>query len=386
VQPVDTPFLVLLEVTALVAVVAAIVYSPRLTGSPGRVIGRIALHLVAHALVVAVVAASVNAALGFYTTWSSLNPGNDPAGTSTQVAGDPGDALKATPTGSASASTPTAPAVLPPLPAPGQRLQTFQVAGATSGVTREVLVLLPTGYDPSDRTRSYPVIVALHGGYPADASHWIRHMEIQSKLDESVAARTIAPSIVVMPTMNTAAIGDGECVDGGVKGPALETFVAKDLVAWVRGHLRVTGDRAGWNTFGYSSGGYCATMFALHHPGTFASAVSFDGYLKPDFSGPYQPFGPGSEQWRRYDLVDYLRSATTPPPVALWFQREDLSAGVDASGKSEVQRLIDAARPPTSITLFDQPGVGHRTVVWRDGQPTAFEWLGRTSPAFAPSR
>ena len=92
------------------------------------------------------------------------------------------------------------------------------------------------------------------------------------------------------------------------------------------------------------------------------------------------------EQWRRYDLVDYLRSATTPPPVALWFQREDLSAGVDASGKSEVQRLIDAARPPTSITLFDQPGVGHRTVVWRDGQPTAFEWLGGTSPAFAPSR
>ena len=384
-QPVDAPFLVLFGTITATAVALAIALSPRLSGSPPRLAARIGLHLLAHALVVLLVAALVNAQWSFFRTWSSLTAGSDAPGVASQVGAAPTAALQAAPTATtAGPSRPALPAVLPPLPTPGARLQQAKVTGAASGLTREVQVLLPQGYQHGDAATTYPVILALHGGYPADASHWTRHMQIDRKLDESVTGGIIAPSIVVMPTLNTAELGDAECVDGGGRNPAIETFIATDLVAWVRQHFRVAADRAAWNAFGYSTGGYCAAMIALHHPDTFATAVSFDGYLAPDFSGRYKPFGPGSAPWQRYDLVEFVRRAASPPPVALWLQRANLSAGADASGTSEADRLRAVTRAPMSLTLYDQPGVGHLTTVWRDEQPTAFGWLAATSPAFAP--
>ena len=53
---------------------------------------------------------------------------------------------------------------LPALPSPGQRQQNYTLTGASSGLTGQVIVLLPKGYDPTKAT-TYPVIESL-SGYP----------------------------------------------------------------------------------------------------------------------------------------------------------------------------------------------------------------------------
>lgn len=383
-QPVSLLFLVFAGVSTVAVVTASIFFSPKLSGSVPKLLGRIALQVTAHLAVVIMVTALVNAQMKFFPTWASLNPNNKTQGRTSHKGSAAADAVRAgTPKTAAQAAQP---AQLPPLPNPGQRLQKYQIKGQQSGVAREVWVLLPADYNHADPKRVYPVIMALHG-FPADPEHWTLHMQVQQKLDASVAAGKIAPSIVVIPSINRSQAVDSECVNGAAYGGEnVETFLAVDLPNWTKRTVRASQERSAWNAFGYSVGGYCAMMLTLHHPDVFATAVSFSGYLTPDFSTSYKPFAPGTPGWKPYDLVDYVREAPVPPPVALWVQRDDIRAGADASGKSEVDRMLAAVKPPTSVTTFDQPGAGHLTVVWRDGQPQAFEWLAQASPAFSPKR
>ncbi|WP_116112090.1 alpha/beta hydrolase [Austwickia chelonae] len=375
-QPTSASFLLVAGVLTAAAVIGSIVLSPRLSGGIWRLLARTLLQLVAHVLVVIMVAAVINRAMGFFPTWASLISDGKFNGAE-QTMGKPADALKkevsATGLGKA-------PSQLPVLPTPGSRVQEYEVTGPNSHFATKIMVLLPKEYDPK-RSEEYPVMVALHG-YPATPDHWTKHMQIQTKLDEAVASKKIAPTLVVMPQVNMPQAVDTECVDGTEPGhPKVETFLAKDLPGWVTSHFRAKTERAAWNTIGYSAGGYCSLMVAMKHPEAYGTAISFSGYLTPAFSSAYQPFPENSSQAKSYNLIEVARSA---PGVALWIQRDDITAGRDSSGKSEVKRLIEAAKAPLSITTFDQPGAGHLTVVWKEGLVRSFTWLGRASPSFAP--
>ena len=310
----------------------------------------------------------------FYTSWTDLQGVSTPA-----IPTHHGGATKATfasqAMGEAAQSQAHIPKVLPPLPNPGSRMQTYTVTGPVSGTTAQVLVYLPAHYDPSSPKR-YPVILALHGfpGHPEAYQHLDNFF---GHFDRAVRQHHIADAIIVMPAIAQNSQQDTECVNDP-HGEKVESWLATDVPIWVMTHFKAKPNRDAWATFGFSMGGWCSIMLATLHPATFGSAISLQGYFAPSFDPSHVPFAANSEEGRRYDLLRRLRD--NPPPIAIWM----LASKQDALSYPTSSAALDAVRSPTSLTAVMLPTGGHRGDIWIPKIPSTFMWLGRAAPGFAP--
>ncbi|MDU0315122.1 alpha/beta hydrolase-fold protein [Phycicoccus sp. M110.8] len=360
------PTLLALLAVALFVVLAAglPVVRRRWVAVTTRAGGIAALNVV----VLCLVGVIANDHFGFYVSWNDLAGARSPV-TITHHGGTTRLALSHRLRGGL---TPP-PSVLPALKASG-RLQTFQVRGSTSGLSGEVLVLLPPGYDPSS-SRRYPVIEALHG-IPGNATSWLRGMNLQQSLDAEVAARKIAPSLVVLPQDNFPLSLDGECVNGPSGTPQTETWLAQDVPRFVTSHFRVATDRGSWAVAGYSEGGWCAAMVGMLHPNIFGGDLVFSGTFRPEFTPTYRPFGHALPA--RYDLIRL--AAKNPPAMAMWVQ----SSKRDGYSYPPTALFLKSVRAPLSVTTDLLKTGGHRVMLWASEVPSALQWLGQGLPGFAP--
>jgi S-formylglutathione hydrolase FrmB len=148
------------------------------------------------------------------------------------------------------------------------RLEELTFSTPALAAPTKVRVLLPSGYDPSGRTR-YPMMLLLHGA------------------NESYTAWTTAghaeqitagyPLIVVMPDGGVDG-GYQDWYNGGAGGPpAWETYHIGQLLPWIDGHFPTVGTRAGRAVAGVSMGGGGSMHYAAAHPDLFAAAASFSG-------------------------------------------------------------------------------------------------------------
>jgi hypothetical protein len=112
----------------------------------------------------------------------------------------------------------------------------------------------------------------------------------------------ISDALLVMPTVEVPTGRDTECLNAQAGDSQVETWVTKDVPAWVERTFRVRADRTSWAVVGLSAGSWCAAMAAMLHSGQYAAAISLGGYFRPQF-GNWPPFLPGSSQYRRYDLI-----------------------------------------------------------------------------------
>ena len=103
---------------------------------------------------------------------------------------------------------------------------------------RAVLVVLPPSYRSSPRRR-YPVVYALHG-YSIGAEQWIGEIHVPQTI-EGAFAKGAREMILVLPDSKTA--HNGSFYSSSVTVGDFETFVARDLVAYVDGHYRTLADR-----------------------------------------------------------------------------------------------------------------------------------------------
>ena len=136
---------------------------------------------------------------------------------------------------------------------------------------RDVTVYLPPSY-AADQARRFPVIYLLHGFTDSD-SNWFgrsgQHFVNVPKAADAAWAAGVSESILVMPNAftkyqgsmysNSAAVGDWE------------TFVARELVAWVDAHYRTIAKPASRGLAGHSMGGYGTLRIAMKQPGVFSS-------------------------------------------------------------------------------------------------------------------
>lgn len=262
------------------------------------------------------------------------------------------------------------------LPAPGADVSkgvwvTVSVKGNDSRTTQKVLVWLPPSY-LQDAHRFYPVVMAF-GGYPGTINAYRTRFPLDTKIATLAAAHQLRESIVVVPDVFLDGHRDTECVDATApNGLAMETFVATDLVAWLRANLRTVNQPGAWTTLGYSAGGWCASMIALRHPGDFGHAVNLAGYFNPTYDGVV---------WRdvsdpRYVLADVVRA--THPKVALWF----LSAQDDRVPMASFEKFRPAIAAPMTVTQVMVPHGGHSPALWDSGMDRALLWLGTVSPWF----
>lgn len=324
---------------------------------------------VLNVVVLGLVGVVANDHFGFYVSWADLAGARSPVTVTHH-----GASAREAATRRMHDGLQAPPSVLPSLRSSG-RLQTFQVTGSRSGLTGQVLVLLPQGYDPR-ASRRYPVIEALHG-FPSSPSSWLVGLHLQQAIDGETGAHAIAPSIVVLPQGNFPMSLDGECVNGPPGTPQVETWLATDVPQFVTSHFRVATDRASWAVAGYSEGGWCAAMVGMLHPDVFGGDLVFSGTFRPEFTRAYEPFGRTLPA--RYDLV--MLAHRRPPALAMWVE----SSKQDGYSYPPTVALLKAVRPPLSVTTDLLKTGGHRDQVWASELPGALRWLGQNLPGFAPS-
>lgn len=336
---------------------------------PVRIAVRAGQTVLLNALVLLLAGVLMNDQYLFYVSWADLlGSGSEQAGHAV-TAGDP----KAGGNVRLRAALHAA-AHLPPLPSPGQRVQNFTVTGRRSGLTGQVIVLLPKGYDPA-AAKTYPVIESL-SGYPGTPRSNFHGFALDTSFQDLVDHRTIRAPIIVMPQINTPNSLDTECVNAPERtGLQTETWLARDVPAWAAAHLRVSLQRTSWAAMGFSYGGWCAAMLAMHHPDVYGAAMSLMGYFRPEFGPAYDPLTKGVGN---YDLARLAR--TSPPPVSLWL----MASKDDPTAYPQLVAFLKSVRAPMSVTSVVLRTGGHRVDTIPPVLPEMLAWLRDALPGFTP--
>jgi len=158
----------------------------------------------------------------------------------------------------------------PPVP-PGITVDSVTVHGASlvgnlegNSADREALVVLPPSYATS-KSRRYPVVYYLHG-FAIDGRNFYNFMHVPEAVAHS--AERGAEIIVVVP--DTLTKMGGSMYSSSVTTGDFQSFVAKDLVAYVDSHYRTIAQRAGRGLAGHSMGGYGTWTIGMRFPEIFA--------------------------------------------------------------------------------------------------------------------
>jgi enterochelin esterase-like enzyme len=373
-------FPALLGLLAAAAFGALVGCWPRLSGpGAGHVAARAGALLGVNALVLLVAGALLNSEFLFFADWSDL--AGAVTGTTVATSSTGGGRALAVTARHVRGRVAVASRDLPPLPADAghTRWLTYTVHGAASGLTGRVVVSLPAGYtEPAEAHRRYPVLETF-AGYPGRPEQWVETMHLAAATADAAAAGRLAPVVIVSPDTEFPAGADTECVNRASGTPQVETWLARDVPAWVAATFRVRTDRGSWATIGLSAGGWCAAEVTMRHPAQFAAAVVLGGYFRPQFGPWYHPLPPGGPQAEAYDLVALARRA--PPPVAVWLQ----SSPADPTSYPTSAAFLTAARPPLAVRAVILQDAGHRMSVWHGQLPTSLTWLGTAAPGFTPA-
>ncbi len=139
---------------------------------------------------------------------------------------------------------------------------------------RDVSIYLPPSY-PIHPERRYPVLYILHGFTDSD-DRWfglVRHfVNVPAAMEAALANGTAREMILVMPNAYTRYAGSfyGSSVTTG----DWETFVTRELVAYIDGHYRTLSATASRGLAGHSMGGYGAIRLAMKHPEVYSSVYA----------------------------------------------------------------------------------------------------------------
>ncbi len=157
---------------------------------------------------------------------------------------------------------------------PHGEIRTLLYKSRSNGLTRELTVYVPPGYDQAPNRR-YPVLYLLHG-FANDHHSWHRYGRANDILDNLLAQRKFEPFLVVMPLGYGGALvnGDGTGIasNGDVRGdPALyERDLLEDIIPMIDKKYRTIADRKHRAIVGFSMGGGQAGRFGLRNLETFS--------------------------------------------------------------------------------------------------------------------
>ena len=180
---------------------------------------------------------------------------------------------------------------------PHGEIRTLLYRSTSNGVTRELNVYVPPGYDQA-RSRRYPVLYLLHG-FANDHHSWHRYGRANDILDNLLAKGSLSPFLVVMPLGYGGALvnGDGTGIapegSGTFRGdPALyERDLLEDIIPMIDGRYRTIADRKHRAIVGFSMGGGQAGRYGLRHLETFSTV----GIMSAGMGGGGTAAAPGAD-------------------------------------------------------------------------------------------
>lgn len=175
----------------------------------------------------------------------------------------------------------------------------------------------------------------------------------KTKLDALIDGGQIPASIVLFIDSGNGPYSDVECANTYDGREWLDTFMGQMVVSWVDAHFRTIASAKARAVFGMSSGGYCAAILALRHPGVFGAEISFSGFYKVGVvSGAGIPFGNDPA----------LMAAASPIDVA---------SQIPPGERSGIYFIL-VADPAQS--LYGPQANAFAAVLARDGYPHSVVW------------
>ncbi len=150
---------------------------------------------------------------------------------------------------------------------PGAPAQIVKVHGKSlegnlegDAVDRDVVVVLPPSYAASPKRR-YPVIYFLHG-FGITGDWFSAYLHVPEAM--LAASKKGQEFIVVLPDTDTKF--GGSMYSSSAATGDFESFIAKDLVAYIDSHYRTIAKRSARGLAGHSMGGYGTWKIAMDHP------------------------------------------------------------------------------------------------------------------------
>lgn len=242
---------------------------------------------------------------------------------------------------------------------------------ASGFAARRASVYLPPAYAAADHP-PLPVLVLIAGapGYPQD---WLTAGRLAEVGDEFAAAHQGLAPVVVLPDAAGGVLDNPLCMDSRVANA--ETYLVRDVPAWVTSHLDVDHDTSHWAVGGFSYGGACALQLATRAPTTYPTFLAIGGQDEPSL-GTHQDtvaqlFGGDEAAFAARNPMELLRTRRYPATVGVVAHGKD--DPVDAGAAASV--LVAARRAGMAVRSLELPG-GH---TW----PVAIEALRSAMPIIA---
>ncbi len=161
------------------------------------------------------------------------------------------------------------------------------IEGNLEGETadRDVLVVLPPSYG-KERNRRYPVVYALHG-YSIDAEQWAREIHL-TVTAQNAFANGAREMILVLPDSKT--FHNGSMYSSSATTGDFETFISRDLIAYIDSHYRTIAKRESRGLSGHSMGGYGTSRIGMKHSDMFGALYMMSPCcLSARDAGPMDP-------------------------------------------------------------------------------------------------
>lgn len=257
----------------------------------------------------------------------------------------------------AQVATPAPPPVAGAKPAVVEKIKVHSpaVEGNLEGESadREVFVVLPPSY-ASHPERRYPVVYALHG-YSIGAQQWIGEIHVPQTI-EGAFAKGAREMIVVLPDSKT--VHNGSMYSSSRTTGDFETFIARDLVAYVDKHYRTLPVRESRGLVGHSMGGYGASRIGMRHADVFGALYM----MSPCCLSPREAGQLGGEAAAALAQVKTLEDAQKLP----WGLRAQLATAAAWSPNPN--------KPPLFLDLPVENGVARPEILakWAANAPLAF--------------
>lgn len=221
-----------------------------------------------------------------------------------------------------------------------------------NAVDRDVLVFLPASYN-KEKSRRYPVVYALHG-YSIGAEQWSRELHVPQTIAGAFAQGT-REMIVVLPDSKT--LHNGSMYSSSVTTGDFESFISRDVVAYIDAHYRTIRDRMSRGLVGHSMGGYGATRIGMKHSAVFGSLYIMSPCCLSPRTGP-----PNAELAKALDAVKTPSDSASLP----FFARAQLASAAAWSPNPN--------NPPLYLDLPVKNGTPQADVLarWTANAPLAF--------------